>query len=122
MNSAKNILMVDDEPIQLKLYQELLSLDYHVIVACSVTEAIHLLESEQVDAVGCDYNLNDGSGLQVVSWIENHRPELLAYTVLITGDLVPPIKRGGVPLLYKPVPIDTLLDVVDSWFVEQKAP
>ncbi len=117
MNSSKRILMVDDDPTQLELYEEVLSLDYHVFVAHSVAEALKLLANEQVDAVGCDYNLNDGSGLQVIEWIEIHRPELLASTVLITGDLNPSIKRLGVSLLHKPVPIDALLDVFDAWLV-----
>ena len=115
------ILMVDDdESTQLELYKEVLSIDYHVLTAQSVGEAITILANEQVDAVGCDFNLNDGSGLEVLNWIGRHRPQLLACTVLITGDLAPSIKRRDISFLYKPVPIDTLLDFFDAWFAEQK--
>lgn len=110
------ILMVDDESILLDLYYELLSDDFHVLTAKTMAEAIQLLSSEQVEAVGCDYHLHDGLGLDVVAWISTHQPALLAKTILISGDATPSMDGFNVPVLYKPVPIDTLLGVFDAWF------
>jgi len=110
------ILMVDDNNILLELYREVLSPDFHVLTACTVAESITLLTGEQVDAVGCDYHLGDGLGLDVVAWIAAHQPDLLATTMLISGDASPPMRGFDIKLLYKPVPIDTLLKVFDAWF------
>lgn len=109
------ILMVDDNNILLELYREVLSADFHVLTACTVAESITLL-TDQVDAVGCDYHLSDGLGLDVVTWIAAHQPDLLAKTVLISGDTTPPMRGFDIKLLYKPVPIDTLLEVFYTWF------
>jgi len=109
------ILMVEDDPIQMDLYLEVLSPDYHMLTAHSISDAISAIADHAVHAVGCDYHLIDGSGLELVAWIDTHRPELLARTVLITGELTPPLNGHDVRLLYKPVPIDTLLGVFEAW-------
>lgn len=114
------ILMVDDEPILLDLYHDVLEPDHQVLLAGSVGEAIRILADQEVDAVGCDYHLGAGSGADVVAWIRAHRPNLLARTIIISGDEAPSVDGDGVLLLYKPVPIETLLEVFGAWFTGVK--
>ncbi len=109
------ILMVDDDRILLELYDEALSVDFDILTAYSVATAIELLTTEPVDAVGCDYNLSDGSALDIVSWIAANQPELLKKTVLISGELQPPTGGFDIPCLYKPVHMETLLETFDAW-------
>jgi len=109
------ILMVEDDPIQLDYYCEVLSDDFNVLTATTIAEAIRLLDSGQFNAVGCDYRLNDGSGLEVLSWISAHEPELLDKTVLISGDATPQINGLNVQCLQKPVSIDRLLETFSAW-------
>ncbi len=109
------ILMVDDDACLLDLYREVLSDDFHVLTACSVIEATELLASRGVDAVGCDYHLYGGSGLDVLAWIATHCPELLQKTVLISGEVSPPMYGFNVQCLYKPVPMEELLGLFCTW-------
>jgi len=109
------ILLVDDNRLLLDLYQEALSIDFDILTADSVGAAIELLSTGQVNAVGCDYHLSDGSGLDIVEWIATHQPELLNKTVLISGELQPPTRGFNIQCLYKPVPMETLLETFDAW-------
>jgi len=109
------ILMVDDDPILLDLYYEVLSEGFNILTACSVATAIEVLATGQVDAVGCDYHLNDGSGMDIVEWIAAHQPELLNKTALISGELKPPTHGFNIQCLYKPVEMETLLETFDAW-------
>jgi len=108
--------MVDDDPCLLDLYHEVLSDDFHVLTASSITEATALLASGGVDAVGCDYHLCDGSGLDVIAEIAIHYPDLLQKTALISGEASPPMCGFHVRCLYKPVPMEELLDLFFAWF------
>jgi len=108
--------MVDDDAILLDLYREVLSEDFHVLTASTVVEAIELLSAGQVCAVGCDYYLNNELGLDIVTWIDSHCPELLEKTLLISGEPSPHTRGFNVRCLYKPVPMDELLDVFYRWF------
>jgi len=107
--------MVDDDRLLLDLYCEALSDDFNILTAYSVATAIEVLATGQVDAVGCDYHLGDGSGLDIVEWIAAHQPELLNKTVLISGELKPPTCGFNIQCLYKPVPMETLLETFDAW-------
>lgn len=107
--------MVEDDPVQLDYYSEVLSDDFEVLTATTIAEAIAMLDSGQFNAVGCDYRLNDGSGLEILSWIAAHEPELLHKTVLISGEAAPQINGLNVQCLQKPVTIDTLLETFSAW-------
>jgi len=109
------ILMVDDDRLLRDLYDEALSADFKVLTAHSVATAIEVLIADQIDAVGCDYRLGDGSGLDIVEWIAAHQPELLDKSVLISGELKPPTRGFNIQCLYKPVPMETLLDTFDAY-------
>ncbi len=110
------ILMVDDDPMLLELYHDVLAPRYRVLLAASVAEAVAALEAGVVDAVGCDYLLGDGSGEDVVAWIHAHRPALLPRTLLISGADMLSASLEGVMVITKPVPMDVLLDVFATWF------
>ena len=109
------ILMVDDDHLLLDLYEEVLSADFKVLTADSVATAIEMLIANQIEAVGCDSRLGDGLGLDIVEWIAAHQPELLDKTVLISGELKPATRGFNIQCLYKPVPIETLLETFDAY-------
>jgi len=104
------ILMVDDDPLLLDLYLEALSDDFNILTAYTVAKSIDLLATGQVDAVGCDYHLSDGTGLDLVEWIAAHQHKLLKKTILISGELEPSTGGFNIQCLCKPVPIETLLE------------
>jgi len=114
-DAVATILIIDDDADLLDLYKEVLSEDFHVLTACSVAEANALLAVRQVDAVGCDYHLGDGCGLDVVAWIATHCPDLLQTTALISGETKPPLHGFNITCLYKPVPMEELLELFSAW-------
>ncbi len=71
------ILMVDDDLALLELYEAVFGPHHTVLLADNVEQAIKILSEQHVDAVGCDFYLGAGKGLDVLSWIGRNKPELL---------------------------------------------
>ena len=82
------ILIVDDEPmIRSMMDTALSSMGYSVTGAGSVEEAIELFESDasRFDALVTDYNLADGTGLEIVKTVRER--EANTPVILMTGSM-----------------------------------
>ena len=112
--------MVDDDPCLLELYREAMSGDFNILTTSSMATSIGLLSTSQVDAVGCDYHLGDGCGLDIVEWIAAHQPRLLNKIALISGEVAPPTNEFNIQYLYKPVPMEILLETFNAWTTSTK--
>jgi DNA-binding NtrC family response regulator len=78
------ILIVDDEAaIRKMLTIAFIKAGYGVLTVAHVLEAMHLLKTEEVDAVLSDVLLNSLSGHDLARWIAEHHPSLPC--VLMTG-------------------------------------
>jgi len=108
------ILMVDDDPILLEMYEAIFSPCYTVLLAGSVKQAIDILGSQHVDAMGCDLHIGLGEGGDVLDWIARNRPELMTKSVLISGDVLTDLSGLDVPTLTKPVQIPLLIETFDQ--------
>jgi len=64
------ILMVDDNPEHIALCKEYLSDRFDISTAMSVGEAIHKLDDEIYDLVILDYDLPDGTGMDLLRKIK----------------------------------------------------
>jgi len=75
--SAFSLLVIDDEPDLRTLYElTLLREGYELDTAGSVAEALDRLQQRKYSAVITDMRLPDGSGLDVLAWLEAQgRPE-----------------------------------------------
>ena len=62
----KSILIVDDNLEILQLLSFALKQHFQTYEATGVCEAAKLLESITVDAICCDYNMRDGTGLELL--------------------------------------------------------
>lgn len=71
-----NLLIVDDEPDTLEaLEQGLQCEDYAITTATSRNDAINLIKSQNFDILLCDLKLKDGSGLDLLTYVqENNLP------------------------------------------------
>lgn len=58
----ETVLLVDDDPVVLRVYGKLLRRRWTVIKASSVKEAKHELETRRVSVVLTDWNMTDGGG------------------------------------------------------------
>jgi len=76
MNSAKTVLCVEDEELQLKVRCMLLqTAGYIVLKAVTGKEAIELFRCNEVDVVVMDYSLSDKDGVAVAAEMKRIRPE-----------------------------------------------
>lgn len=112
------LLVIDDEPDLRTLYElTLLREGYALVSAGTVAEALALLEAERFTAVISDMRLPDGSGLDVLAWLERaQRPERV---VVITAhgsaeNAVEALKAGAFDYLTKPVDLRQFRSVVAS--------
>ncbi len=89
------ILLVDDEPMVLRVLSQLLSRSYEVERADGLVGATTLLaKGEPVDVILCDMMMLDGTGVDVHAWMRANRPELLPRMIFMTGGTFTPKARA----------------------------
>jgi len=112
----KRILIIDDDPMQLEYYMAVLEQDYDIMTAAGLGEAIAILAGDTtVDGLICDLHLGGGcSGMELLAWIGEHGPELMEHSVIISGDLVVNTGIYTVPVVFKPVEPDVLLQTMQQ--------
>ncbi|QPF72591.1 sigma-54-dependent Fis family transcriptional regulator [Roseateles sp. DAIF2] len=113
-----SLLVVDDEPDLRTLYElTLLREGYELDTAGSVEEAIARLGERGYSAVITDMRLPDGSGLDVLAWLERHgrREKALVITAFGSAEnAVEALKAGAYDYLTKPVDLRQFRSVVAS--------
>ena len=62
----KRILVVDDNTEYLQVLSNVLSNDFDTIKATGVKDALDILQAITVDAICSDYNMKDGTGLELL--------------------------------------------------------
>lgn len=83
--ARKKILIVDDDPVTLKLLQKTLSKmeDLEVYTAEDGKKAINLLNQQSVDLLVSDLHMPGINGLQLLQYVNKHFPGLRA--IVLTG-------------------------------------
>ncbi len=118
------VLLVDDEALLLAAMARLASIEHNVETAGSGDEAIALLEGgARVDLVVSDLMMAEGSGMELFDWLQEHRPELAASALFLTGgtfsdDAAAFVDRFPQRVLRKPVSRGTLLGALARAFGE----
>lgn len=76
------ILLVDDDPAILKIFQLLLTMDGHDVLATeSGEEAVKIVEQEDVDVVLSDVRMSPMDGFEVLRRVREARPDMLVFMV-----------------------------------------
>jgi DNA-binding response OmpR family regulator len=111
------VLLVDDDELMCTLLKHVMEVgDFHVTVARSVSEAIHLIDTEQFDALISDLHMpGAGDGFTVISAMRHAQPS--AVTLLFTGypalkEAMDAILLQADEILVKPMPPAALLEVI----------
>ncbi|MBH9552381.1 sigma-54-dependent transcriptional regulator [Inhella gelatinilytica] len=116
MSPAERLLVIDDEPDLRTLYELTLLRDGHdVLSAGTVAEALGLLADERFTAVITDMRLPDGTGLDVLAWLERQNRTERAIVITAHGsaeNAVEALKAGAFDYLTKPVDLRQFRSVV----------
>lgn len=83
MSSRHKILLIDDEPANLRLLKRVLSAEYETILAESGPEGLAVLEREVVSLIITDQRMPGMTGVQVLEQSLRIQPE--AVRILLTG-------------------------------------
>ena len=115
------ILLVEDEPAVMAYVRAALERNgYQVVTAASGAEALQLLAKGDYQGIISDMRTPGGvDGAQVHAWIAQHRPELAAKVVFITGDIaneetVATLEKTGAPCLEKPFLVQQFIAIVEK--------
>ena len=125
---AGHILIVDDEPDNLKVLEDLLSVDYHVHKTTSGMEGLRILEREPIAMIITDQRMPEMTGAEFLAQSIYSRPECVK--IVLTGyadidAIVAVINRGRAhAFLRKPWDTRELLIAVrngfETWRAEER--
>ena len=116
-----NILAVDDEPVNLRVLENYLSMEnYNIITANSGMEALQILDEKQrIDLILLDIMMPNMSGFEVCAKIRSRYPVQSLPIIFLTAriqvtDLVEGYQAGANDYLVKPVTKNELLARVST--------
>ena len=67
----KRLLVVDDDRDFLQLLSSMLQKDFQVYEAAGVAETLKILDSVPVHAICSDFNMRDGTGIELLEKVRN---------------------------------------------------
>lgn len=87
----KRLLLVDDDTAFLQLLSSMLQQDFQVYEATGVAEALKTLDTVPVHAICSDFNMRDGTGLELLERLyhENIKIPLIITLCEEKNDLKP---------------------------------
>lgn len=117
--SRPRLLVAEDERALARTVSELLD-EFEVTQVHGGNAAIASLERQEFDAVLLDLHMSEGSGMDVIEWLESHRPEVRERLVVMTAGA--PDDHDGpalatVRILYKPFEAAALRSAIERVLV-----
>jgi CheY-like chemotaxis protein len=119
--AALPVLLIEDEPAVMAYVRATLERSgYTVVCTESGAEGLRLLESEKFLGVVSDMRTPGGvDGADVHAWLSQHRPDLAARIVFITGDIanddtVATLRKTGAPCVEKPFRVQQFISVIEK--------
>ena len=104
---AQKVLVVDDEPVTLKLVGHVLrNAGIDSDAALSGQEAVALLESTEYDVVIADLAMPEMDGFALLEWLQAHRPQVVAMVLSATTlieDVIRALQHGAFDFATKPL-------------------
>ena len=123
MTRTSHILVVDDEPNVLLTYRLILQQQgYRVSAALSSDEARNAIKTDTIDLLLCDLSLEkQENGFDVIEFARQTDPSMA--TVLLTGyatvDANDRAQQLDIPVLFKPIDINELLETISNLLKER---
>lgn len=118
---SHRVLVVDDDDRMLELIDAVLSskLGCRVDRASNGADAASAIDHINFSLVLSDVLMPRMNGLELLHWIDRHRPQVAERLVFMTGDANPKgpgdeLRRAGRQVLAKPFSLDTLVAVAEA--------
>jgi DNA-binding NtrC family response regulator len=112
----ENILIIDDEKSLLDLLSVVLKKEgYRVKTCLAPTKVFDILENEELDLLICDIKLPQISGMEVLKYVRENRPELPVIMITAYGSLkqaVEALKAGAIDYILKPFDVEELKIII----------
>lgn len=116
--TKQRILIVDDEPdIRELLEITLIRMGLSTLTAANVQEALDLLKQSPPDLCITDMKLPDGTGLDIVNFVQVHCPNTPIAVITAYGSMetaVSALKAGAIDFISKPVELKKLRELIES--------
>ena len=116
--SAQTALIIDDEPDIRELVSITISrLGLECHTAANLSDARNVLENYPVDVCLTDMRLPDGNGVDFVSFMQEHYPDIPVAVITAHGNMdaaVTAMKNGAFDFVSKPVDLKLLRKLVES--------
>ena len=116
MPEQPSILLIEDEAnLRHNLRVLLEGEGYRVITAEDGAEGIHKLQEAPLDLVITDVVMPGVDGFQVMQYLKDHAPDLLAVAVtayVSTESAIEALRRGAFDYLAKPFDVDLMQSVI----------
>ena len=114
--TKQQILVVDDEPdIRELLYITISRMGFDCKTASDVTEAKAHLQKDLFQLCLTDMQLPDGTGLDVIQYIQQHHPDLPVAMITAFGSVdnaIQAMKAGAFDYVTKPIELDKLRSLI----------
>jgi DNA-binding NtrC family response regulator len=112
----EKILIIDDEKSILDLLSVVFKKEgFTVLTSLSAVKAMELIDKEDLDLVLTDIKLPQMSGLDILKYVKEHKPEVPVIMITAYGTIkqaVQAFKQGALDYVVKPFDIDELKIVV----------
>ncbi len=121
------VLIVDDEEIMLAAMKK--GVDWQrlnvssVFTATNITEARQIINDEGIDILICDIEMPNGSGIDLVSWMQDHEMDCICIFLTCHSDFEyakSAVSLGVLEYLLKPVDYEELESVLDRAVKKRK--
>ncbi len=116
--TSKRALIIDDEPDIRELLEITLGrMQITTDAVATLGAARNMLDSNEYDLCLTDMRLPDGNGLELVEYIQIHRPRLPVAVITAHGSIdtaIESMKAGAFDFISKPVDLSTLRKLVNT--------
>lgn len=122
---SKTILIVEDNELNMKLFNDLLeSKGYEIIQTANGLNAVELAREHKPDLILMDIQLPEVSGLEVTKWLKAddelaHIPVIAVTAFAMKGDEEKILEGGCEAYISKPISVAKFLTTIQS-FVEKE--
>ena len=119
-NNGKNILIVDDNPINLDLAAEMIKLwGHNVITAPNANIAMNIFLTDPFDVILLDIQMPDIDGIELMRMMRNEKPNLSSPIVALTANVMETnqkelLDKGFDAFISKPINEHSLREVIDG--------